>query len=152
MGFQLLGLPSDRFVQDRINPDLAQLGIGVEGDFDFSALPAEIQEALKAGVKEGFAEIETFIAEYTKDPLGSAKTFGTREFLTKSGKENYKLDRPDLLRCGAAHTGLYGNSAAEAIYPAYFVDADKEPLDGSKQSYTLSFGKSPCLRPSRSGR
>ena len=119
----------------------ARLGIGVDGDFDFSALPAEIQEALKTGVKEGFAEIETFIAEFSTDPLGSAKVFGTREFLIKSAKENFDLDRPDMLRSAGAHTGLYGNSAAEAIYPTYFVDADGEPLDASKQSYTLSFEK-----------
>ena len=143
----LMGKPADG--EQQLWGDLARLGIGADGDFDFSALPAETQEALKAGVKEGFAEIETFIAEFAKDPLGSAKTFGTRDFLTNSAKENYQLDRPDMLRSAAAHTGLYGNSAAEAIYPTYFADADKEPLDGSKQSYTLTFAKD-ALPPAKS--
>lgn len=143
----LLGKPADG--EQELRGNLAKLGIGAEADFDFSALPAEIQEALKTGVKEGFAEIETFIAAFSTDPLGSAKVFGTRDFLIQSAKQNFDLDRPDMLRSAGAHTGLYGNSAAEAIYPAYFVDADKEPLDGSKQSYTLSFGKD-ALPPAKS--
>jgi hypothetical protein len=135
----LIGKPGDG--EQELWDNLAKLGIGAESEFDFSALPEELQEALKVGVKEGFAEIETFISGAVSDPLGSAKVFGTREFLTKSAEKNYKLDRPDLLRCAAAHQGLYGNTAAEAIYPTYFVDADGEPFDASKQSYTLSFEK-----------
>ncbi len=55
--------------------------------------------------------------------------------------ENYGLDKPDLLRTAAAYLGLYGNSAAEAIYPTYFTDADGEPLDASKHSYKATFPK-----------
>jgi hypothetical protein len=135
----LLGQPAEG--DQELWDDLARLGIGPEGDFDFSALPNETQEALKAGVEEGFAEIEAFAKTSGTDPLGSAKTFGTRDFLNKSARENFQLDRPDLLRSAAAHTGLYGNSATEAIYPAYFADADKEPLDASKHSYTVTFGE-----------
>jgi len=79
----------------------------------------------------------------------SGKIFGTRDFLTKSARENYNLDRPDMLRSAAAHQGLYGNSAAEAIYPTYLTDADKEPLDASKHSYTLTFAKA-ALPPAKS--
>ena len=46
-----------------------------------------------------------------------------------------------MLRSAAAHMGLYGNSAAEAIYPTYLTDADKQPLDASQHSYTLTFKK-----------
>ena len=135
----LLGSPGEG--EQELWDKLARLGIGAESDFDFAALPAEIQEALKAGVKEGFSEIEKFVEETTKDPLVSGKIFGTRDFLTKSAKQNYQLDRTDILRSAAAQTGLYGNSAEEAIYPTYLVDADGEPLDASKQSYTLTFEK-----------
>ncbi len=41
----------------------------------------------------------------------------------------------------AAHLGLYGNSAAEALYPAYFVDADGSPLDASANRYTMAFAE-----------
>lgn len=37
--------------------------------------------------------------------------------------------------------GLYGNSAAEATYPTYLVYSDGQPLNGSTNSYTLTFKK-----------
>ncbi|XZE52882.1 DUF1254 domain-containing protein [Planctomycetaceae bacterium SH139] len=135
----LLGKPGPG--EEALWQDLARLGIGTEADFDFSALPAETQEALKAGVKEGFAEIEAFIAEHVNDPLTSGKIFGTRKFLRQSAKTNYGLGKPDLLRSVAGHMGLYGNSAAEASYPMYLNDAEGEPLDGSNHSYTVTFPK-----------
>ena len=46
-----------------------------------------------------------------------------------------------MLRSVAAHRGLYGNSAAEAIYPTYLTDVDQQPLDASKHGYTLTFEK-----------
>ena len=120
---------------------LARLGIGPEGTFDMAALPADIQEALKEGAREGFGEIEQFIEDNGKDPLFSGKIFGTRKFVTNSAESNYGLESPDLLRSAAAHMGLYGNSAAEAIYPAYLVDAEKKPIDTSQNSYTLTFAE-----------
>jgi hypothetical protein len=133
----LLGKPAEG--DEKLWEDLARLGIGTNEAFDFDALDADVQTALEAGTRDGFAEIEAFIKQYSSDPLFSGKIFGTREFLTESAKQNYKLDRIDLPRSAAAHTGLYGNSAAEAIYPAYFTDTDKEPLDASKNSYTMTF-------------
>ena len=121
--------------------DLARLGIGTGDSFDFATLPTETQKALEAGVKEGFAEIEAFVAKNSSDPQMSAKLFGTRAFLEESAKKNFQLDRVDLLRSAAAHTGLYGNSGSEAIYPAYFTDAEGKPLDASANSYTITFKK-----------
>jgi hypothetical protein len=135
----LLGSPGEG--EQELWDKLARLGIGSGSDFTFDALPEETQEAMKAGVKEGFGEIEAFIEKHVNDPLASGKILGTREFLTESARKNFGLDRPDLPRAAAAHQGLYGNSAAEAIYPTYFTDSDKEPLDASKQSYTLTFEK-----------
>jgi hypothetical protein len=120
---------------------LARLGIGPKGSFDVKALSPELLAALKTGAKEGFSEIETFVKQNVGDPLVSAKIFGTREFLTKSAKTYYGLETPALLRTVAAHRGLFGNSAAEAIYPTYQFDSDKQPLDASKSSYTLTFKK-----------
>ena len=53
---------------------LARLGIGSGNTYDFDALSPELQDALKAGVKQGFDEIEKFIAENSSDPLMSGKT------------------------------------------------------------------------------
>jgi hypothetical protein len=119
---------------------LARLGIG-GGDFDFAALDPETQEAMKTGREAGLSDIETFIAEHSSDPLVSGKLFGTRRFLENSAAANYESDDIDILRSVAAHMGLYGNSAEEAIYPTFLVDADGTPLDGSAQSYTMTFAE-----------
>jgi hypothetical protein len=120
--------------------ELGRLGIGPGGDsFDFAALSNEIREALKAGRAAGFADIEAFIAANSNDPLSSGKIFGTREFLTVSAATNFQLESPDILRAAAAHMGLYGNSAAEAIYPTFLADADGNPLNASANRYTLTF-------------
>ena len=119
---------------------LGRLGIGPGGDnFDFASLPADIQEAMKAGRGAGFADIEAFIAANSNDPLSSGKIFGTREFLTESAAINFQVESPDILRAAAAHMGLYGNSAAEAIYPTFLADADGNPLNASANRYTMTF-------------
>ena len=118
---------------------LARLGIGPSGPFDFAALPVEIQDALRAGAVAGFDEIEEMIAKAADDPLASAKIFGTREFLRESGKENFGHENHHLIRAVAAHLGVYGNSAAEAIYPTYLADAEGRPYDASTNRYTLTF-------------
>jgi len=133
----LLGRPGPG--EEELWDRLARLGIGPGNTFDFAALPADIQEALKAGRDEGFAEIEEFIKKYASDPLTSGKIFGTREFLARSARESYGLKSADILRSVGAHMGLYGNSAAEALYPVYLTDADKKPLDGSVNRYTITF-------------
>jgi hypothetical protein len=120
---------------------LGRLGVGPDGSFDFAALPSEIQEAMKTGREEGFAEIEAFIAANSSDPLISGKVFGTREFLAETAAATYQLENADILRSVAAHRGLYGNSAAEAIYPTYLSDADGSPLDGSANRYTITFAE-----------
>jgi len=127
--------------EDALWQDLARLGVGPGKTFSLDALPDETVQALKAGVKEGFAEIEAFIASNASDPLASGKFFGTRDFLNESARENFGLDRPDMLRSAGAQAGLYGNSAKKAIYPTYFTDADGALLDASKHSYTLTFLK-----------
>jgi hypothetical protein len=119
---------------------LGRLGIGPGGNFDFSALPPAIQEAMKAGREAGFADIEAFIAAHSSDPLISGKIFGTRKFLADSAATNFGVGNLDILRAAAAHSGLYGNSADEALYPPFFVDADGKPLDASSNRYSITFG------------
>jgi hypothetical protein len=67
----LLGKPGPG--EEALWQDLAKLGIGPGMDFRLDALPQEQVEALKAGVKDGFAEIEAFIASNADDPLASGK-------------------------------------------------------------------------------
>ena len=119
----------------------AKIGLGTDERFDINRFSPEIKQALEQGVKEGFKELETFIEREAKDPLASAKIFGTREFLTKSAAANYGLTNFYILRAVAAHMGLYGNSGAEATYPTYLVDSDGAPLNASENNYTLTFQK-----------
>ena len=127
---------------------MARIGLGPVGVFDFAALSPEIQEALRAGVRAGFADIEGFVGEVGSDPLVSAKIFGTREFLMNSAMENYGHENHYLIRAVAAHMGLYGNSGAEAIYPTYHADSDGRPCDASTNRYRLTFkdGELPPVR------
>ncbi|MEJ2580374.1 MAG: DUF1254 domain-containing protein [Acidobacteriota bacterium] len=137
VAMDLLGAPASG--REGLWDGLGRLGLGPGHDFDLAALPPEVQEAVKAGREAGFADMEAFIEAYSQDPLTSGRIFGTRAFLADSAKRNYQLDNADLLRSVAAHLGLYGNSAAEAMYPTYFTDADGRPLDASGNRYTLTF-------------
>ena len=119
----------------------AKIGLGTDKTFDINTFSPEIADAIKAGVTDGFKEIEAFLERETKDPLASAKIVGTRKFLKESAAKNYSLPNFYILRAAAAHMGLYGNSGAEAIYPTYLVDSDGAPLNASKNKYTLTFQK-----------
>ena len=119
----------------------ARIGLGTGKSFNMSELPPDIQEALKQGAKSGFGRLEGFLKEHSSDPLASANIFGTRRFLTRSASKNYGLNNPYLMRAAAAHAGIYGNSAAEAIYPIYFSDSQSKPLDAAQHGYSLTFKK-----------
>jgi hypothetical protein len=116
----------------------ARLGIGTGDGFRMSNFDEEVQEAIEDGVKEGFAEIEAFLAAHSSDPLMSAKIFGTREFLQASA-EDLGLSDFYLLRAAAAQQGLYGNTGTEAIYPIYLTDSEGAPLNTATGNYTMTF-------------
>jgi hypothetical protein len=59
----------------------------------------------------------------------------------ESARENYQLDDFYLLRAAAAHMGLYGNSAKEALYPVYIQDGEGLHFDASAHNYTLTSEK-----------
>jgi hypothetical protein len=131
-----------------IRARFAKIGLGTGGSFDLAKQPANIRSALEDGAKAGFSTIEKFITSHSKDPSTSGKVFGTRKFLQESAKKNFGLDSLNILRAAAAHSGLYGNSVDEALYPAYFVDSEGAPLDASKHGYTITFplGKLPPVK------
>jgi hypothetical protein len=118
---------------------LARLGLGTDKGFDLAGFEPEIKEAIETGVKEGFAEMEAFVAEYSSDPLISAKIFGTRSFLKKTASGEYGLEDHFLPRAVGAHMGLYGNSGLEAVYPVYLVDDSGQPLNAAENRYALRF-------------
>jgi hypothetical protein len=125
----------DEPVRDR----LARIGVGAGERFDLEVLSPEVRAALKEGADAGLKEIEHLLAKVTTDPLASAKIFGTRDFLEASAEEHYGMDSPYLIRAAAAHIGLYGNSAAEALYPTFKTDSTGQPLDGARKRYRMVF-------------
>ena len=119
----------------------AKIGLGTDEKFDIKKFSPEIQKAIEEGAQEGLEAIKEFGKKETRNPLVSAKVFGTRAFLNKSAKENYNLGDLFMIRAVGAEKGIYGNSGAEAIYPTYLVDAEGAPFDASKSNYTITFKK-----------
>ena len=115
-----------------IRAKLARIGIGAGKTFDFKDLSLEHKAAVGLGLKEGQRKVEEAVAHLGKNvngwQVGSA--FGDREFFNGNW----------LLRAAAAQAGIYGNDAVEAMYPMTKSDFSGDPLDGSKASYTLTFG------------
>lgn len=109
----------------------AAIGIGPARLFDFKDLGPARKGDIAAGVKSGYARIAQ-----QRDAIGTSvngwrvgSAFGDRAF----------YDGNWLLRAGAAMAGIYGNIAAEAMYPLCRSDDNGQPLDGSKHRYTLTF-------------
>jgi hypothetical protein len=119
--------PSEKEVRAK----LAKLGVEAGKKFDLAALSPEQKEALVEGVKEGEAKIKQYIESGQKNINGwkVGSLFGDSAF--------YNGDW--LKRAAAAQAGIYGNDAAEAMYPMTKTLADGEPLDASKHNYTITF-------------
>jgi hypothetical protein len=114
----------------------ARIGVGAGLPFEETKLSAGMRKALEDGIADGVKEFQAFkTAEIDTKKVSSADLFGTRAYL----ENNY------LHRYAGAKLGIYGNSGEEAIYPAYFVDADGAPLDAAQNRYVLEFdnGKLP---------
>ena len=96
-----------------------------------SALDAQGREAVEAGIADAWDDFNAYKAEMVDTGKRSAADgFGTREF----------LGNDYMARMSSAVLGIYGNSKEEALYPAYFVDADGAPMDGSRNRYAVRFG------------
>jgi hypothetical protein len=112
---------------------LARIGIGAGKTFDFKDLSLEHKAEVGLGMKDGEAKVEKYLASGDKDINGwkIGSLFGDRAF--------YNGDW--LKRAAAAKGGIYGNDAAEAMYPYTKTLTNDEVLDGSKHDYTLTFAK-----------
>ncbi|HVN90207.1 MAG TPA: DUF1254 domain-containing protein [Candidatus Binataceae bacterium] len=117
--------------EQELRAKLARIGIGAGKTFDFQELSAKHKAAILVAMKEGDRKVSRAATTIGKEingwRIGSA--FGDRNF--------YHGDW--LLRAAAAKAGIYGNDAAEAMYPMTRSTANGKPLDGSKHSYTLTF-------------
>jgi hypothetical protein len=117
--------------EKEIRARLARIGVGPGKTFDFKDLPLEHKLEIGLGMKDGEEKVERYLASGQKDVNGwkIGSLFGDRQF--------YSGDW--LKRAAAAKGGIYGNDAVEAVYPMTKTLASGEPLDGSKNNYTLTF-------------
>ena len=117
--------------EKEIRARLARIGVGPGKTFDFKDLPLEHKLEIGLGMKDGEEKVEKYLAGGQKDVNGwkIGSLFGDRLF--------YSGDW--LKRAAAAKGGIYGNDAVEAVYPMTKTLASGEPLDGSKNNYTLTF-------------
>jgi hypothetical protein len=121
--------PEEQAIRDK----LATIGIGPGKRFGFRELSLEHKAEVLLGMKEGDSKVEKAVAALGKDINGwrVSAAQGDRAFYNGNW----------LLRAAAAKAGIYGNDAAEAMYPMARIAADGQPLDGSKHDYTLTFTK-----------
>jgi hypothetical protein len=116
-----------------IRAKLALIGIGPGKSFDFKDLSPEHKAEVLLGMKDGEAKVEEYLTTGQKQINGwkVGSLFGDRAFYNGDWAK----------RAAAAKGGIYGNDAAEAMYPMTKTLADGEALDGSKHNYTLTFAK-----------
>ncbi|VTS06433.1 DUF1254 domain-containing protein [Tuwongella immobilis] len=115
----------------------ARIGLVAGKPFEAEKLPAEYREALKAAKQAANAKIKDRVLNLGKNQNGwrVGAAFGNRAF--------YRGDW--LARAASAAAGIYGNDAAEALYPMLTLDADGKRPDCTTNRYVLTFpaGKLP---------
>ncbi len=130
LGFLLQFCPEVPAEKD-LRAKFAGIGIVPGQAFDSSKISEAEKAELALGLEEGYKAIKGKVDELGMEVNGwrVGSAFGDRDF--------YKGDF--LLRAGAAMAGIYGNNAAEAMYPMAKTDSNGQKLDGSKHKYALTF-------------
>jgi hypothetical protein len=107
----------------------ARIGVGPGRRVDVEALAPALHKAIEDGISEAWA-VEADVAKaIAAGRVPVDVLFGTRDRL----KNNYAY------RMAAAAGGIYGNSAEEASYRVYYLDAKGENLDTARHRYALRF-------------
>jgi hypothetical protein len=114
-----------------IRAQLARIGVGPGKTLNFKDLPLEQTLEIGLGMKEGERKVDEGVANVGKE------INGWRVSSVPGDSAHYNGDW--LKRAIAAKAGIYGNDAAEAMYPLTRTDSDGQTLDGSKNNYTLTF-------------
>jgi hypothetical protein len=116
-----------------IRTKLARIGVGAGRAFEWKDLSPAHKAEIALGMRAGETRVEEKVASIGKRVNGwsIAAVFGDRAFFGGDW----------LLRAAAAKAGIFGNDAAEAMYPMTTATGDGAPLDAGKRRYTLTFGK-----------
>jgi len=114
-----------------IRAKLATIGIGPGKTFNFKDLSLEHKAAIVLAMKSGEDTVDKAVTN-----IGKAIN-GWRVGSIPGDRAHYNGNW--LLRATAAQAGIYGNDAVEAMYPLTRTDGAGQPLDGSRNKYTLTF-------------
>jgi hypothetical protein len=117
--------------EKEIRAQLARIGVGPGKTMNFKDLPLEQKGELALGMKEGERKVDEAVAK-----VGTGIN-GWRVSSLPGDSAHYNGNWLD--RAVAAKAGIYGNDAAEAMYPLTKDDGDGQTLDGSKHNYTVTF-------------
>lgn len=114
-----------------IRTQLTKIGVGPGKSFAFKDLPAAQQKAIAQGMADGDAKVKQYLAEklYKVNGWSVSDLWGDAAF----------IDGDWIKRAAGASAGIYGNDALEAVYILGRNLANGDQLDGSKQSYTMTF-------------
>jgi hypothetical protein len=110
----------------------AQIGVEAGKPFSIDKLSSEQKAELDTAIKSGVEKIKQQISNVGRDENGwrvATDVFGDRQM--------YAGDW--TMRAAGAMAGIYGNDAAEALYPLLATDSDGNKLDTGKNRYTLTF-------------
>ncbi len=119
-------------VEKPLRSQFATIGIEAEKPFPPGPLTAEQKTVLEAGAKSGLEKIKKQVEDLGKRENGwrvATNGFGDRASLNGNW----------TLRAAAAMAGIYGNDAAEALYPLLATDSDGHKPDCGRNRYTLTF-------------
>ncbi|MBX7104947.1 MAG: DUF1254 domain-containing protein [Gemmataceae bacterium] len=121
-------------VEKPLRASFARIGVEAGKPFPVDSLSAERKAELKAGMEAAIGKIKQRVASVGRDENGWRVTtgaFGSRE-----------MNNGDwTTRAAAAMAGIYGNDAAEALYPMLTNDSEGNKPDCSRDRYTLTFAK-----------
>jgi hypothetical protein len=120
-------LPEEMWIREQ----LARIGVGTGKAFDFKALSLEDKAEILLGMTEGKRKVDEAVAAFGKN------VNGWRVGSAQGDPAFYHGDW--MLRAVAAQAGIFGNDAVEAMYPFAKLDSEGQPLDGSKNNYTVTF-------------
>src|SRR5882757_6622455 len=117
--------------EKEIRAKLARIGVGPGKTFNFKDLPLTHKLEIGLGMKDGEKKVDKYLKDGFKNINGwnIGSFFGDRQFFNGDW----------LKRAAAAKGGIYGNDAAEAVYPFTKNLANGDVLDGSKNKYTITF-------------
>lgn len=94
-----------------------------------AAWPPALEKPVLEAIHQGQLDAEKTLTDAALKVTSSLDLFGTPE----------QMQGKYLQRAIGARLGLYGNTAAEALYPAWQLDKDGKPLDASKTNYQITF-------------